>query len=388
MKKTMAMLLAVMLCLSLALTGCTPAPTEPSAATPAATGTQPVEHGPVDTTSPLKICLLVTGNLGDKSFFDSANDGLMQAQADFGDRIETKVVQVGADQSKYEPALAQVASEDYDLIVVMGWIVVEHLQTIAAQYPEKNFIIMDSSVDYSTGDVDNVYSVEYKSCDASFMAGALAAKMTTSGAEGYNDANLLGFVGAIDIPVINDFLVGYIQGAQYVSEDVKMNISYVGNFDDSAKAKELAITQYGDGVDILFSVASVAGLGTIDAAAETGNHVIGVDSDQAALFADTAPNKSDCIPTSVLKNTGASLYRSIEMHLEGTLPYGTSEMHGLAEGGVGIAENSYYEEQIPADVRDFVEDLKNKLASGEIVVQSAYGMEQAELDAIRSAVQP
>ena len=335
-----------------------------------------------------KVCLLVTGTLGDRAFFDSANAGLERLKADLGDQIETKVVEVGIDQTKYEPALNQVSNEDYDVIVVMGWIVVEHLQVIAPQHPEKTYIILDSSVDYSAGDCGNVYSVEYKSNEAAFLAGALAAKMTSSGLEGYNDKKLIGLVGAMDIPVINDFAVGYVEGAQFVDPEIKSHLAYIGNFDDSAKAKELALSQYADGADIVFSVSAAPSIGVVDAASEKNQKLIGVDSDQAILLEDSAPEKAKNILTSVLKNTGNSLYDSVMLYREGKLPLGQAVMHGLAEGGVELAKNKYYEELVPQDVRDFIEELQQKVISGEITVKSAYGLNQQELDEIRNSVKP
>lgn len=335
-----------------------------------------------------KVCLLITGTLGDRAYMDSANAGLTRLQKDLGDKVETKVVELGIDQTKYEPGLRQVSNEDYDVIVVLGWIVVEHLQTIAPEHPDKTYIIMDSTVDYSAGDCNNVYSVEYKSNEASFLAGALAAKMTSSGEEGYNDKAVIGTVGAMDIPVINDFLVGYFEGAMHVNPEIKSQISYIGNFDDSAKAKELGLKQFSSGADILFSVSSAASIGVIDAAYDAKQHVIGVDSDQAMLIAETAPEKAACIPTSVLKNTGNTLYDSILLYIDGKLPVGTRVMHGLKEGAVGLAKNKYYEEQVPQEIRDYIEELEQKLINGDITVTSAYGMDQSTLDEIRNNIKP
>jgi basic membrane protein A len=333
-----------------------------------------------------KVCLFISGNLGDRSFFDSANEGIKRLQSDFSDTIETRVVEVGPDQSKYGPALQQVSNEDYDVIVVMGWIVVEHLQEIAPQHPEKTYIIMDSAVDYSAGNCSNVYSVEYKSNEASFLAGALAAKLTVSGLPEYDADSRIGFIGAIDIPVINDFMVGYIEGAQYVNQNIKCSVSYIGSFDDSARAKELGLTGFRNGADIIFAPCSVATIGIIDAGFETSRKVIGVDSDMAAIIAVTDPDKAGSIPTSVLKNTGNSLYNSVALYINGALPAGKSAMHGLAEGGVGLSRNQYYEQLVPQTIRDEIADLENKIISGEIVVSSAYGMDTDTLNALRNSV--
>jgi basic membrane protein A len=268
----------------------------------------------------------------------------------------------------------------------MGWIVVEHLQDIAPQHPEKTYIIMDSAVDYSTGNCNNVYSIEYKSNEASFLAGALAAKLTGSGLPGYDSNSQIGFIGAIDIPVINDFMVGYIEGARYVNQNVKCSVSYIGNFDDSARAKELGLTGFRNGADIIFAPSSVATIGIIDAGFETSHQVIGVDSDMAGIIAATNPDKATVIPTSVLKNTGNSLYNSVVQYINGTLPVGQSAMHGLAEGGVGLARNQYYEQLVPQAIRDEIAGLEKQIIAGEIVVSSAYGMDADALNTVRNSV--
>jgi basic membrane protein A len=333
-----------------------------------------------------KVCLLVTGNLGDRSFFDSANEGIKRLNTELSDKIETRVVEVGPDQSKYGPALQQISNEDYDIIVVMGWIVVEHLQDIAPEHPEKTYIIMDSAVDYSNGNCNNVFSVEYKSNEASFLAGALATKLTVSGLPEYDTNSQIGFIGAIDIPVINDFMVGYIEGARYINQNVKCSVSYIGSFDDSAKAKELGLTGFRNGADIIFAPASAATIGIIDAGFETNHKVIGVDSDMAVVIADTSPDRARGIPTSVLKNTGNSLYNSVVQYINGTLPVGKSVMHGLVEGGVGLAKNQYYEQLVPQAIRDEITDLEKKIISGEIIVSSAYGMDSSALNTLRNSV--
>lgn len=381
MKKLMSVIALLLMVAMLA--ACTPV--ESGISTPA-TGSVPAGSGSLTVPEVPKVCLLITGNLGDRAFFDSANEGLERLKSELGDGIETKVIEVGSDQTKYGPALEQVSAEDYDVIVVMGWIIVEHLQTIAPQHPEKTYIILDSSVDYSAGDCGNVYSVEYKSNEAAFLAGALAAKLTTSGEEGYDDNNQIGFIGAIDIPVINDFMVGYIEGAQYVDPEIKCFVSYVGDFDDSGRAKELGLTQFNDGADIVFAPCSAPTIGVIDAGFETGNRVIAVDSDQAMLLEETSPEKAAIIPTSVLKNTGNSLYLAITQYMAGTLPVGTAEQHGIAEGGVGLAKNKYYEELVPQDIRDEIDALEQEILSGNIEITSAYGLDAAQLDEIRNSV--
>jgi basic membrane protein A len=218
------------------------------------------------------------------------------------------------------------------------------------------------------------------------LAGALAASITNSSLPLANADKKIGFLGGMDIPVINDFLVGYIEGALYVDKDVKVAISYIGSFDDSAKGKEMALAQYNQGADIGFNVAGQAGLGQLDAAKEAQKYAIGVDSDQAAIFAETDPDKSALILSSVLKRVDESLLRAVDMHIEGTAKYGEAENLGFAEKCIGIVKNDNYEALVPAEMKTVITDLEAKIIGGEIVVGTSFGLDAAGLDAIRNSV--
>lgn len=336
--------------------------------------------------APLKVALLINGTLGDRSFFDSAYDGMLAAEKELG--IEFRLIEMGYDQSVWDPTLADISEQNYDVIILGTWQMTESLQEIAPWNPDKKFIIFDTEVDYTLGNLDNVYSIVYKQNEGSFLAGALAAMVTTSDLPKVNADKTIGFLGGIDIPVINDFLVGYIEGALYIDPEIKVDISYIGSFDDSAKGKEMALAQYNRGVDIGFNVAGQAGLGQLDAAKDTDRWAIGVDSDQALLFAETDPVKADLIVTSMLKRIDNSLVRALKMHLEGTLPYGQAEALGLAEEAVGLANNEFYQKLIPEEFRSELEILADKVNRGEIEVSTALGMDNATLNALRDSVRP
>jgi basic membrane protein A len=340
----------------------------------------------VASAAPLKVALLINGTLGDRSFFDSAYDGMQMAQEELG--IQARIIEMSYDQSVWEPTLADVSEQDYDVIILGTWQMTESLEAIAPWNPNVKYIIFDTEVDYSKGNLDNVYSITYKQNEGSFLAGALAAMITNSDLPKVNSDKAIGFLGGMDIPVINDFLVGYIEGALYIDPEIKVDISYIGSFDDSAKGKEMALAQYNRGVDIGFNVAGQAGLGQLDAAKDTGLYAIGVDSDQALLFAETDPVKADLIPTSMLKRIDNSLVRALRMHLDGTLPYGQAEALGLAEEAVGLADNEFYRKLVPEQFRLELEELAKKVQSGEISVSSAIGMDNATLDALRNSVRP
>lgn len=308
------------------------------------------------------------------------------AEKQFGDKIETKTIEMGFDASKWLPTLQDVSDQDWDIIILGTWQMVENLQEVALDYPDKKYVIFDSAVDYAADDYSNVYSINFKQNEGGFIAGVLASRITTSGIERTNEDKLIGFLGGMDIPVINDFLVGYIEGAQYADKDMKVAISYITNFEDSAKAKELCLAQYNSGVDIGFNVAGQAGLGQLDAAKEVNKYAIGVDSDQAALFTND-PEKAGLILTSVLKRVDQALLRAIEMHMEGNTPYGKEEVLGFKEKkAIGFVEgNPLVSEDLLAELKDL--EVK-KITNGDIKVTTAMGMDTDALNEIKNAVKP
>lgn len=338
--------------------------------------------------APLKVALLLNGTLGDRSFFDSSAAGVEQAMQELG--VEGRIIEMSYDPSYWEPTLADITdSGEYDIIIVGTWQMQEYLEDIAQVYPEQKFIIFDTEVDYSLGNLDNVYSILYKQNEGSFLAGALAAMVTNSDLPLANqDRNTIGFLGGMDIPVINDFLVGYVQGAQYIDPEVKVAVSYIGDFADSARGKEMALAQYQRGVDIGFNVAGQAGLGQLDAAKDMNRYAIGVDSDQALLFADSDPTKASLIVTSMLKRVDNSIFRAIQMHLDGTLEYGKAEALGIEEQAVGLADNEFYQSITTPEMQERLAEITAKIGSGEIQVDTAMGMTTRELNQLRDSVRP
>jgi len=319
----------------------------------------------------LKVTLYLNGTLGDKSFFDSAERGFKMAVQDLG--VDGTTIEGGNDPSKWQPDLEQLSQGDSEIIIIGTWQMVDALAAIAPNYPNKKYIIFDSSVDYSKGNLGNVYSILYKQNEGSFLVGALAAMVTSSSMPLANKEKVISFLGGMDIPVINDFKVGYIQGAHSIDPDVKVLVSYAGNFNDPAKGKELVLAQYDQGTDIAFNVAATTGLGLLDAAKEKNKYAIGVDSDQYIMIKDKDPDKASHIVTSMMKNVDKSIYRALKMYKEGTLQFGVAESLGLEEDGVGVADNDNYEKVVPKEFRDKVEELKTKIINGEIKVDTAFG---------------
>ena len=322
---------------------------------------------------PIKVVNLINGVLGDKSFFDSAERGVRKAEQDFNYTVKT--IEAGIDPARWEPALEDAAAnEEYDIMIVGTFQMSEFLQNVAPKYPEKKFIIYDVSVDYTACDCGNVYSVTYKQNEGSYLAGLYAGLMTQQAIEGMNEDLVVGVVGGQDIPVINDFIVGYKQGAgdAGLDPDSGVIVQYAGGWNDPAKGKEITLAMYQQGADIVFNVAGGTGVGIFQAAEEVGRFALGVDSDQATIVADTDPEQAEQILTSMMKNVDNSLYRALKMYIEGTLPFGSAESLGVAEGGVGLAYNQYYDKYTPEEVSERIAQAEQDLLDGKIVVDTVF----------------
>ncbi len=347
--------------------------------------------------SQLRVAVLINGTLGDKSFFDSAARGAQMITEELG--IPTRVIEMGYNPAEWEPTLDDISdSYLYDLIIVGTWQMVEILERIAPLYPDINYVIFDTDMDYSKGTLNNVYSITYKQNEGSFLAGALAAMVSTSGKFPHTLPNrkVIGLLGGMDIGVINDFLVGYIEGALYVDKDMKVALSYVGAWNDPARGKEFTLSMYRQNADVVFAVAGETGNGVLEAAKEMSRWSIGVDSDMQLIYEATDMGIVNHTLTSMLKNVDQSLLRAVRLYTEGTLPFGANEALGLAEGAVGLAMNQYFEKVLAMDQPDSLEPtvaetlryLEQRIINGEIAVSSAFGMTNEELDRIRNSVRP
>ena len=387
MKKYFSLFLALALVLMM-FAGCggSPEPAAPAAPaeTPADGSTAPAET-PAPAGEKLKVANVVNGNLGDKSFFDSCEAGLSQLAAD--GIIEYKTFELGptdADQPKWLSTLEELSADgSYDLIVCGTYQMPDYLTQVATNYPDQKYLIYDSAVD-----LPNVVCVNYKQNDLGYLVGTAAALATSSDLPNMNPEKVIGFVGGENGPVINDFLVGYVQGAQAADPDVKIDTQYVGNFYDTGAAKELANVMIGQNkCDIVWGVAGGAGNGAAEAANELKAWFIGVDSDQEATFSIAQPELAAVTLFSGLKNIGDSIIWVINEQLAGNTHYGETLNLGISEGGVSLATGGNFQ-TLPDDIKKAVEDATTKITSGEIVVDTAFGDNAADVEAIREGARP
>lgn len=331
-----------------------------------------------------KIALLVNGTLGDKSFFDSANEGLKQIKAAYPNTT-VKAIEMGNDSTKYR-SFVDDACEEYDIIIMGTWQMYNHMSYATVEYPDKKFILFDYAGDFSDGKgANNLYSIEFKQNQVAFLGGVLAAQIVSDSSLALsNGSKQIGFVGGADSPIIKDFLVGFIEGVHYADPDfdptkaandpanankIKVQSSFIGTFLDPTRAKDQANILYDMGCDLVFAAASQAGLGALEAAVENNKYYLACDSDQIRLFADQ-PAKQRHIVASVLKKVDVAIFRAFEKIVNGEMEWGTNERVGFEEDCIGFIG---YNADIPQRMIDAVEEAEAKLRAGQITVTSAVG---------------
>lgn len=332
----------------------------------------------------VKVACMLNGLLGDKGLLDSAADGVRRAEKDF-DNLEVKVIEAGYDASKWEATLEDLSSQDYDIIITGLFSMREYVEKTAPKYPEVKYIVFDTTPDYEKYDLKNVHSITYKQNEGAFLAGALAALISESDLPLVNkNSNTISVVGGVDSPVINDFVVGYIQGAKYVNPEITVLNAYIASVSDAPKCKDVSLQMYAQNSNVNFSPSGGAVMGSMDAAKEAGRYVIGVDADQCQQFLETDPEMANLVISSAIKNVGQSLYLALGRYLKNEIPWGSGEVMGLEDGTVGLAKNEIYEKVVPQDIKDRLDEIEKKISNGEIVVRSSFSMTQEELDEIRA----
>lgn len=290
------------------------------------------------------------GSVNDKSFNQSAWEGLQKIQEDKG--YEVKYLEPTSD-AEVEPSLLQFVNSNTDLTWATAATLADAVTTIANNNPEAQLGIVDAEIE----GVENVVSVSFKENEGAFLAGVVAASMT--------ETDKVGFVGGMEIPVIQRFHAGFEAGVHAVNPDATVVVNYAGVFNRVDMGKSAASTMYNDGVDIIFHAAGGTGNGVFNEAQERFNNgekvwVIGVDKDQSLEFGD------DITLTSMMKNVDKAVYDISAETAEGNFPGGEIVRLGLAEDAVGLADTS--DKNVPQEVLDLVEDYKQQIISGEITV--------------------
>jgi basic membrane protein A and related proteins len=300
------------------------------------------------------------GGRGDKSFNDGAFLGAERAARDLGARILYIEPGEGTDR---EAGLRLLAAENLDLVVGVGFIFTDDLTHLAQEYPNVKFAGVDYALQTDAqGNVvpppPNLAALKFREEQGSFLTGALAALVSKS--------KKLGFVGGMDFPLIHKFEMGYKAGVKAVCPDCTIIVGYAGvtpeAFRNPGRGQELALSQYQQGVEIIFHASGSTGLGVFEAARRQNKLAIGVDADQYS----EAPGY---ILTSMVKGVDAAVYETVRRVKSGTFQGGVFQF-GLAENGVGYVYDDNNRALIPDSVRARVEALKQEIIAGRIQVPS------------------
>lgn len=294
------------------------------------------------------------GGRGDKSFNDAAYKGLEEAKTKLG--IDFESIDPG-DGSDRESALRKLASrKDIGLIFGVGFIFTEDINNIAKEFPYKKFACIDYSVDPTKSILPNVQAVEFREEEGSFLVGALAGMITKT--------NKVGFIGGMESSLIRKFETGYEQGVKYSNPECKVLSAYVSvspeGFKNPGKAKEIALNQISSGADIIYHASGLSGLGLFEAAREKNILAIGVDMDQEK----EAPG---FVLTSMVKQVDEAVFQTIKEFKDNNFKGGI-KIYGLKDNGISYVFNESNKKFISPEVNGKMQDIRNKIISGEIIV--------------------
>lgn len=284
------------------------------------------------------------GGLDDDSFNAAAYRGIMRAVEELG--ID-KIVIESKRQEDYITNLQTLIDGGADLVWGVGFMMQAALDEMAKNNPDHNFALIDEQVDQP-----NAASVLFKEQEGSFLVGYIAGKTTQT--------KRVGFVGGVESPVIGRFEAGYRAGVKAACPDCQVDVIYAAAFDDPAKGKDIALSMFNAGADVVFHAAGGTGQGVIEAAEEKNLFAIGVDSDQNYL----APNN---VLTSMIKRVDVAVYDVIKQAVEGNFPAGQVMRFGLAEDGVGYADTTLWD-KIPEGTKDEVDKWAQAIKEGKVTV--------------------
>ncbi|RSD24999.1 BMP family lipoprotein [Mesobacillus subterraneus] len=282
--------------------------------------------------------------LGDQSFSDAAFSGLAKARDELDILFDYRELHtVGS----YEKGFTELVEGGNDIVIGLGFMVVEDLEKVAKKYPEQQFILVDS-----VSELENITSIVFKEEHGSFLAGAVAGLASKS--------NKVGFVGGADVPLIRKFKSGFEQGVKAVNPEAEVKVAYANDFGNAELGGKLAKGMIEDGADVLYAAAGFTGVGVLKEAQSMKKYAIGVDSDQY-FFAEKA------IITSMLKNVDVALYETVKEYLEGKKLSGKQIELGINEQGVGLAPIRVI--KLTSEQEKRLKDLEEKLSRNEVSIQ-------------------
>lgn len=288
------------------------------------------------------------GGKFDKSFNEGVFNGVEKFKEETG--VSYREFEV-TNETQREQALRRMAQRGADPIIGVGFAQAPALEKVAKEFPDTRFTIIDAVVD-----LPNVRSVVFKEHEGSFLVGMIAALKSESGK--------VGFVGGMDIPLIRKFACGYEQGAKHVNGNAEVLQNMTGTtpaaWNDPTRGSELAKSQFGRGVDVVYAAAGGTGIGVYQTAKDSGKFAIGVDSNQNHLQPGT-------MLTSMLKRVDVAAYKAFKDASDGTWAPGIQVL-GLAEDGVGWALDENNQDLISAEMKAKVEAAAADIVAGKLSV--------------------
>ncbi|MFC2091739.1 BMP family protein [Elusimicrobiota bacterium] len=310
------------------------------------------ENSSEEAGSEIKVGLVFDiGGRGDKSFNDSAYEGLIKAREELGVYTEYIELSTGLDR---ESALRLFAARKFDLIFGIGFMFTDDITRLSMEFPDIKFACIDYNVIKDVNIPENLAAIKFREEEGAFLIGAIAALVTKT--------NIVGFIGGMDIPLIHKFEEGFKSGAGYINKNCNVLTAYAGvtaeAFKNPSKGKELAISQYKNGADIVFHASGSTGLGVFEAARKLDKRAIGVDADQY----HEAPGY---ILTSMIKRVDVAVLHTVEDLIAGTFTGGLKN-HGLKEGALGYVYDDNNYNMISASVVSEVEKIKKLIIEGKI----------------------
>jgi len=288
------------------------------------------------------------GQLNDRGFNQLAFEGLKQAESELG--VEGRVIESASD-ADYVPNMQTLAEEGFDVIVGVGFAQGEAIDTVATEFPDTKFVIIDVDQSQLPHKPPNVVGLLFREEEVGYLTGYLAALVAKDG----DGQPVISSVGGMKEPPVDRFIAGYQAGAKAAVPGVTTLNGYSQDWDDLAKCKEVALDQIARGSSIVFQVAGGCGLGALDAAKEKGLWGIGVDADQSFL----GPH----ILTSAQKKVDRAVFLTIESVADGSWQGGRNLTFGLSEGGVGLGTIS---DKVNPDYVAQVDEIGKKIAAGDI----------------------
>jgi basic membrane protein A len=286
------------------------------------------------------------GGLNDRSFNQLANEGLERAKSELG--ADTRVL-ISSKNSDYVPNLSTLAQQKYDLVIGVGFLMAEAVETVAGKFPDTKFAVIDVSAAGMKSKPTNVEGLLFKEAEAGYLAGYVAALYAKD--EG---KDTISSVGGEKIPPVDAYIAGYQAGAKEAFPEIKTLNGYSQDFVDQAKCKELGLNQIAEGSVVVFQVAGQCGLGALDAAKEKGVQGIGVDADQGYL--------GEHILTSAQKKVDVAVEDAVKSVQDDSFKGGTDVIFDLKNDGVGLGAlgpaGTKYEAQAA--------EIADKIKSGEI----------------------